>query len=258
MQRATVDFPGWYTNARPGPAQDCTYETGTPPQFDKNSNYNRDNPAQQLTPSGVSYDCQVWSGGGQSGTLLGQIAWNATDQIFTINGTVFFDGDIKITAPGHSKACAKADHGPYCDKSFSYNGKGMLWSSGKMDLEAGLCSGGDGGNDCETDPGSWDPKANLLIIVSGGLKNLGDETFKMDKDEAVFQGAVWSYGKCKIGKKASVSSPLICGQLAIKEDDTIDDPTVNPWPASLITRGNQIWTSPTGAIGLVLQPQLGG
>ncbi len=266
--RPSVDFPYWYANAKPGPMQGCTYYGSQPsssvPKFDKNTSYNRDNPAVQLTPDGVSYTCQVWSIPPNSGKKQGEISWDAANQVLTVWGTVFFDGDVKMTAPGHSKACGPppphhAPPGPFCDKSYSYNGRGVIYSSGKMDIEAGVCAGGDGSNDCETDPSNWDPTQNLLIVISGGLKNIGDETFKMDKDEAVFQGAVYSVGKCKIGKKASFSAPLICGQLSIKEDDTLDDPTVNPWPASLIgQRSGQVWPSPAGTWGLTLTTQYGG
>jgi hypothetical protein len=259
--RPTINYATAYASAKPGPMQACTYTSGTPTaiKFDKNFSFNKDNDPQQLTPNGVSYDCEVWSTPPRSGTMLGQIAWDAVEQVLTVNGAVFFDGEAKITAPGHSKACAKADHGPYCDKSFSYNGRGVIYTSKKFDLEAGLCSGGDGSNDCETDPTNWDPRTNLLIIISGGLLNPGDEAFKMDKDEAVFQGAVYSNGRCKINKKASVSAPLICGQLGIKEDDSLDDPTLNPWPASLIgQRTGQVWPTPVNEYQIMLQPQLGG
>ena len=261
LTKPTMDYATAYANARPGPAVGAgctpgqgTGGLGTGMKFDKNNTYNKDNDPQQLTPNGVSYDCQYWSGG----QMVGQLKWDAVEQVLTVYGSVFFDGEAKITAPGHSKACAKADHGPYCDKSFSYNGFGVIWSSKKFEIEAGLCSGGDGGNDCETDPTNWDPSKNLLIIASGGLLNPGDEGFKMEKDEAVFQGAVYSLGRCKINKKASVSAPLICGQLGIKEDDTLDDPTLNRWPDSLIHRTGDIWTSPNGMTHLVLLPQLGG
>jgi hypothetical protein len=263
LTKPVLDYATAYASARPGPASGAgctpgkgTGGLGTGMKFDKNFTYNKDNDPQQITPSGVSYDCQYWAG--SPSQMVGQLKWDAVEQVLTVYGNVFFDGEVKITAPGHSKACAKADHGPYCDKSFSYNGFGTIWTSKRFDLEAGLCSGGDGGNDCETNPSSWDPAQNLLILITGGLLNPGDEGFKMDKDEAVFQGAVYSNGKCKISKKASFSAPLICGQLGIKEDDTLDDPTVNPWPDSLIHRTGDIWTSPNGLLHLVLLPQLGG
>ena len=252
FSRPAVDFVGMYTNANLGPMDDCTPPTDLPTspvtKFDKNTTYNRDNPAVQLTPSGVSYDCQHWTGGAvNSGTMDGRIKWDAVEQILTVKGTIFFDGDVKITAPGHSKACNKADHGPFCDKSFSYNGNGTIYTSGKVDLEAGLCSGGDGSNDCENDPSNWDPTQNLLMFYTGGLKNLGDETFTMKIDEAVFQGAVYTVGKCKVSLKASFSAPMICGQDGIKEDTSADDPTINPWPASLINpHTGQLWPQPPG------------
>jgi hypothetical protein len=126
-----------------------------------------------------------------------------------------------------------------------------------MDLEAGLCSGGDGSNDCETDPSNWDPTQNLLIFVTGGLKNLGDETFTMKIDDAVFQGAVYTVGKCKVSLKASFSAPMICGQDGIKEDTSVDDPTINPWPASLINpRSGQLWPQPPSDLNIFFGPEI--
>ena len=99
---------------------------------------------------------------------------------------------------------------------------------------------------------------NLLIWITGGLKNVGEDAFTMNKDQAVYQGAVWSAG-CKIGVKASVSAPRICGTLGVKEVDT-DDPSVNPWPASLVAPANgQLYPTPADdRINLMLGPELGG
>jgi hypothetical protein len=69
---------------------------------------------------------------------------------------------------------------------------------------------------------------------------------------------VWSQGKCRVGKKASVSAPLLCGQLGIKEDDAVDDPTINQWPATLISSGSgQVYGDPAGDFQILLRDQLG-
>jgi Tfp pilus assembly protein PilX len=100
--------------------------------------------------------------------------------------------------------------------------------------------------------------ASVQIGGNLTLKNIGEDAFVMDKDQAVFQGAVWTAGKCKIGVHASVSAPLICGTLGVKEVDS-DNPTVNPWPPSLIGPYNgQVYQNPGADFQLVLGPEFGG
>jgi hypothetical protein len=240
LARPTVDFPYWYANAKPGPLFPCT--VGSLPsgsEFDKDTSYDRDAHKMDLTPKDQSYTCQYWDGA----TLVGELSWNHLTHVLKVSGVVFFDGDIE----------AKDKHYPT-----NYQGRGSIYLSGKVDIEEPLCAGGDGTHDCQGDVTNWDPTHNTLIFVTGGLRSVTDETFKMDKDEAVFQGAVWSQGKCKVGKKASFSAPLICGQLGIKEDDSVDDPTVSPWPASLIGAiTGQVYGDPSADFQILLRSQLG-
>jgi hypothetical protein len=157
---------------------------------------------------------------------------------------MFFDGEL-IAKDKHSIT--------------NYRGRGTIYTSKKVDIEEPLCAGGDGTFDCEADITNWDPTQNTLVFITGGLEAVNKDTFTMNKDEAVFQGAVWSQGKCKIGKKASVSAPLICGQLGIKEDDSVDDPSITPWPASLIgSSSGQVYPNPTGDFQILLREQIGG
>jgi Tfp pilus assembly protein PilX len=72
-----ADYPLWYENAIPGPAQSCTTSTGTPPTFDNNYP-SRDNSVStvfDLTPTS-SYTCRV--GPGANTTLSGAITASAT------------------------------------------------------------------------------------------------------------------------------------------------------------------------------------
>lgn len=240
LARPSVDFPYWYANSKPGPLFPCT--TGGLPsgsEFDGDTSYDRDARKMDLTPKNESYTCQHWSGS----TLVGELSWSHLTHVLKVHGTVFFDGEIEAK-----------------DKSYvsNYQGRGTIYTSGKVDIEETLCAGGDGTNNCEGDISNWDPTQNTLIFITGGLRSVSDETFKMDKDEAAFQGAVWSQGKCKIGKKASISAPLICGQLGIKEDDSVDDPTITPWPASLIgSSAGQVYPNPAADFQILLRPQLG-
>lgn len=74
------DFPTWYENAIPGPAQPCANSSGTPPTFDGNYPI-RDASAGtfELTPA-TSYSCRV--GPAASTTLAGAI--NATQTTLSV------------------------------------------------------------------------------------------------------------------------------------------------------------------------------
>ncbi len=190
-----------------------------------------------LTPKDKTYSCQYW----EAGQLVGELAWNHLTKVLQVKGTIFFDGEMEAK-----------------DKVLvNYQGRGAIYSAKKFELEEYFCAGGDGTNNCVTNMSNWDPTQNLLMLFTGGLRNISDETFKMDADQAAFQGAVWTQGKCKVGKKASISSPMICGKLGIKEDDFVDDPTVSPWPPSLISRSGQVYGTPSGHFQIMLREQLG-
>ncbi|MFN2470306.1 MAG: hypothetical protein ABR583_04825 [Gaiellaceae bacterium] len=239
LARPTVDFPYWYANAKPGPRFPCT--VGALPigsEFDRDTSYDNDAQKMDLTPKGETYTCQYW----QAGELVGELAWNHVTHVLKVKGTIFFDGGVEAK-----------------DRNLTnYQGRGTIYTSDKVDIEEAFCAGGDGTRDCKSAMTNWDATKNTLILVTGGLKNVNEEAFTMDSDEAAFQGAVWSQGKCKVGKKASVSAPLICGQLGIKEDDSIDDPTISPWPAALIGAWNgQVYGNPTSDFQILLRPQLG-
>ena len=71
-----ADFPGWYENAIPGPAQPCTTTSGTPPVFDTNyPSRNNSVGIVDLTPTS-SYVCRV--GPGASTTLPSAISSTQT------------------------------------------------------------------------------------------------------------------------------------------------------------------------------------
>jgi hypothetical protein len=241
LARPTVDFPYWYANAKPGPAFPCNAGTGLPSgsEFDQDTSYDGGAHTMDLTPKDESYSCQYWSGT----TLVGELSWNHLTHVLKVTGTIFFDGDVEAKDK---------------DAIVNYQGRGAIYTSGKLEIEQPFCAGGDGTHDCQGDITDWDPTQNILIFVTGGLRTVSEETFRMNKDEAVFQGAVWSQGKCRVGKKASVSAPLLCGQLGIKEDDAVDDPTINPWPATLISSGSgQVYGDPAGDFQILLRDQLG-
>jgi hypothetical protein len=81
-----ADFPAWYENAAPGPAQACTSSTGTPPTFDNNyPTRNNSVSTFELTASS-SYSCRV--GPGAHSTLTG--AMNSSQTTLTVASATGF------------------------------------------------------------------------------------------------------------------------------------------------------------------------
>ena len=139
-----VDLPYWYSNAKPGPKQACTSQSGTPPAFDNDATMNRSLPtAVDLTPA-LAYDCQVKDA---EGNLLGRIAWTPGNPgTLTIAGTLFFDGNISFNNSA----------------SAVYVGRATLYAAGTISINnsSKLC----GVAGCNA---NWDPTVNLLAFVAG-------------------------------------------------------------------------------------------
>jgi hypothetical protein len=71
-----ADWPAWYENASPGPAQSCTSSSGTPPAFDHDyPSHNNSLGTFELTPA-TSYACRV--GPGANTTLAGAVNASST------------------------------------------------------------------------------------------------------------------------------------------------------------------------------------
>jgi hypothetical protein len=150
----TVDFPGWYNNASPGPKNPCDASTPSPAlaatKFDSDTTMNGTTPTFDLTPAS-SYNCK---------TSSGELSWNATTKILTIKGAIFFDGNVV------SNSTAAIYHG----KATIYINGTFVMSAASAALRAG----------CPASPATptkacafanvakeWDPNLDNLLIVSG-------------------------------------------------------------------------------------------
>jgi hypothetical protein len=78
-----------YASFDPGPKHPC--QAGGP-TFDNDTVQNGSNASFELTPP-TSYTCVSQNGAG-----VGQLSWNAGTQTLTVNGSIFIDGDMTISA----------------------------------------------------------------------------------------------------------------------------------------------------------------
>jgi hypothetical protein len=192
-----TDYPGWYSNALPGPYQSCVTVSGTPPTFE--TNYpNRDNnvPVQNLTPAS-SYTCRV----GPAANPDGEISWDATSRVLTVRGTIYIDGSAKI------------DNNVVNE----YNGQATLYLSGTFYLNGQLCGAVSGG---ACDFGAWNPNTEMLTVVAngnGGNGVNGDDSVFINNG-AKFQGAIYATNNITLGNNAQVDGPMVASQIIVSNN----------------------------------------
>lgn len=168
-----VNFANARLIAKPGPNQPCTVTTGNVPSFTSTGPI-------ELMPN-ASYTCQVW----QSGSNVGEISWDNATKVLTINGTVFFDGELTLEN----------------DQAGTYTGKGTIYVAGKgiMKNHAELCAV----SACNTS--TWDPNTRLLTLVIGASDV---PAFEID-NHARLQGAVYVVGGFRIQNHGFMHGPVV-------------------------------------------------
>jgi hypothetical protein len=183
MTKPPIDLEGWYKNAKPGPANDCTvgsFPGGFDNDFATNGVPNRSLGTVDLFAS--TYSCTVARGG--------TIAYNDVTQRFTVDGVIFIDGDIELGDNDH----------------VVYNGSGVIYASGKIVFtnDTWLC----GILLCSTT--GWDPNDSMLTLVAGS--DTDDESFLI-QNSAKFQGAVYAVNDFKQQNVSRLEGPIVARRL---------------------------------------------
>jgi Tfp pilus assembly protein PilX len=211
VSKPPIDLDGWYANAKPGPEYACTSWTGVPPTFDNNDLM--DNTSPSVDPIGAAYSCSVAGGG--------SISWVPGDPgTLTVNGTIFFDGDIVMTGSTRARIV----------------GRGTIYTSGRvvMDSSIRLC-GTFSGSDCDFTAGAWDPNVNLLTLVAGsGAPGLPSDTYAVSLNSSVqWQGAIYAVGDYLQTSSAVAQGPVIARQIAYDSSTgTVPAPFVTLTPGA--------------------------
>jgi hypothetical protein len=194
----TVDFPGWYEHAIPGPATGCAVSTGTVPVFDNDyPSRNTSVPLVELTPSGSSYTCRV----GPEDNPIGELSWDHITNTLTVKGVVFIDGNVKTSGTLNR-----------------YTGQATLYVSGTFTVEGKLC-GGLAVLSC--DFSTWNPNSTMLTVVAGG--NSGLEPYSVNfGNDAQFQGALYATSAIYLGTWAKSDGPMVGSTIVLSNHVTTD------------------------------------
>jgi Tfp pilus assembly protein PilX len=224
LEPPAPDWTTWYLNSSPGPYYPCLTESGTPPTFDgdqgpeNNPNATKLNRSVAgtfvLTPSS-SYTCK---------TANGELSWNASTKVLTVNGTVFIDGNARVDSGG----------------VVSYTGMGSLYLSGSFVLKnTNLCAVVSGSScDWQLGSGHWDPNSRFLNIVTGyigggGQADTPSSDTSIEITSSGYQGGMLAAQRLDVGSSSTLMGPLVANKLSVAQSiTTYAFPTITTVPVA--------------------------
>ena len=185
----------WYANAL-GPMHPCSTSSGTGlPTWDTNTTRDNSVPAVwNMTPN-TSYSCTYTDAGG---SVVGSLAWDATNKQFTINGTMFVDGSASITNGALNK----------------YQGQGTLYLSGTLLINNGskLCAL-TSGSTCDFT--SWNPNTEMFAIIVNGTGGQDPAGVSVWIYNSAFEGALYGTGKIRPEGTSAISGPMVASEVEL-------------------------------------------
>jgi hypothetical protein len=206
----TVDWNGWYTNAKPGPTSGCTgTSSGTVPTFDGNGV--RDNSVSSvfnLTP-GADYTCI----NGPANNPNGVLSWKFSTKTLTISGTIFIDGSM-IANNGVQN---------------QYNGQGTIYLSGTFRMTSGteLC-GAVSGSNCDFT--GWNPNTELIGIVANASGGQNPATVGIHLFDSQYQGALYATNKIRLEGITRTDGPMIGQEVELGYNCSTNSAVSNGFP----------------------------
>lgn len=223
---ATIDPPApawasWYMNASPGPYFPCNVvQSGTPPVFDGDQ-------GSPITPDSTKLNRSVagsFNLGGSSYTCKtenGELSYDASNKVLTVNGTVFIDGNARIDTGG----------------VITYTGMGTLYLSGSFVLKnTNLCAVASGGTcDWTLGSGHWQPSTcpavdsakdcKFLNIVAGyvgggGQADIATSDISVEFLSSGYQGGILAAQRFDIGTSSSTMGPIVSRRMTVGQSLT--------------------------------------
>ena len=224
----TADWDNWYLNASPGPYYPCDSQSGAVPVFDNDQGSTaaptvskRNNSVAvvtNLTPA-TSYSCK---------TVGGELSWDATKKLLTVQGTVYIDGSAVIDNGGTDV----------------YQGQGSIYLTGTLLIKNTLlCAVADAYGQCDT--AHWDPNSRLLVFAAdgnGGQVPVGDS---IQLVSATFQGALYATNAIDNTTTSNVIGPMIGSTVMLGQSVTTSFPAIKIVPSGMPqTSQNTIYAEP--------------
>jgi hypothetical protein len=156
------------------------------------------------------------------GEVFGELSWNDSTDVLTVKGTIFIDGNAKIT------------------QTARYTGQATIYLSGSLLVSGRMCAVLSSSK-CNFSNGAWDPNTALLTIVANGGGGQSD----VDTNESIalissseWQGALYGGSglKVQIESSTAFAGPIIADEVSLNS-------SVDTTPFGLIS------TAPSGMPG---------
>jgi Tfp pilus assembly protein PilX len=199
------DIASDYSNFDPGPNHHCATGGLANSVFQNHTTKNDSAGTFELVPNS-SYTCVS-----QSGSSVGQMSWNNSTKVLTINGSVFIDGNLTISQIG------------------SYTGTGVIEVAGTITFNGNstkLCAE----NPCNTAANAWQGTSgnnSMLTLVS--LVANSSTAVQFTDNSQTFQGSLWtqpSSGLHFVKNGVTVEGPMSLGSF----DASFNNATFVPLP----------------------------
>ena len=200
------DVASDYASFDPGPNHPCASGGLPSTAFDNNTAQDDSLTSAFELLRTSSYTCVS-----QSGSSVGQLSWNNSTKVLTINGSVFIDGNLTISQTG------------------MYTGTGVIEVAGTITFNGNstkLCAE----NPCDTTANAWQGTSNnksMLTLVS--LYANSSTAIQFTDNSQTFQGSLWtqpSSGMDFIKNGVTVEGPMSVGSF----DASFNNATFIPLP----------------------------
>ncbi len=198
-----------YASFDPGPDHPCAAGNNPFPPlassvFDNDGVYTDSAATFELTP-GYSDSCIS-----QSGASVGELSWDNTQKKLTINGSIFFDGNLTISQSG------------------TYTGSAVIESAGTITFNGNatqLCAT----SPCNTSSSAWQGSSgNNSMLTLVALAN-NTTSLQFTNNSQTFQGSVWTQPSANVDfvkNGVTLEGPMSIGSF----DSTFNNATLIPLP----------------------------
>lgn len=201
-QMSAADITSDYNKSDPGPKHPCATEGLPASTFDNDTTQNGTNASFELLPSST-YTCVS-----QSGASTGQMSWNNTTNVLTINGNVFLDGNLTISQSG------------------TYTGTGVIEAAGTITFNGNnvtLCAV----SGCTFTNWQGTSGNNSMLTLVSLLSNATAITFS--NNNQTYQGSLWTQPSSSmtfLKNNVNVQGPMTIGSF----NNTFNNAVFQPLP----------------------------
>jgi len=204
-QQQASDIANDYANFDPGPNHHCAAGGLANSVFDNDTTQNDSAGTFELLP-GSSYTCVS-----QNGASVGQLSWNNSTKVLTVNGSIFIDGNLTISQSG------------------MYTGTGVIEVAGTITFNGNstaLCAE----SPCNTSSSAWQGTSGNNSMLTLVALSAGNSTaIQFTNNSETFQGSVWTQpnsGMSFVKNGVTVEGPMSIGSF----DASFNNATFIPLP----------------------------